>query len=41
MIRGLMLWAATIDTALGVRCPLLWRCSLTYRAAMTFPRYER
>jgi hypothetical protein len=41
VIRGLILWAATVDTALGVRCPLLAFWSRTYRQAMQRPRYER
>lgn len=41
MFRSLMLWVATVDTAIGIRCPLLWSCSRTYRQAMQLPRYER
>jgi hypothetical protein len=41
MIRGLMRWAATVDSALGVRCPILAFWSRTYREAMARPRYER
>lgn len=31
MIRLGILWAAVIDQALGIRCPVLWSCSRTYR----------